>query len=477
MKLPEGSVLLFGSVSFLSRVGTGMYAQDWQSLVLNTENAWPGTRMCPLIPLIITECPGSVARELAELAAWLAIVYDNNPLGMQVPWAAAVAASEKLSVGAIALPTMDTYKIPLPQSLADTSLVGSMTFCSVSSRPATLNGLPKDNLDELVRTLLDTVHRDFQTCTHPENLLTRELHTVGTNTSMQKVILLGASNIGHCADRLRREGIEVLDLSCPGWLATLENIATLLGKLEKIPCDVDDTLVLDLYGNLSYRFEQFDGLISLPYKSKGRYHLAGNIVTCPLTSFKKVLENTTGVFSVKKDSKLIVIPPLPRFLFSGCCSQPGHSVNVHKDGHAQKLLTDIIGLRNCLKKFVASLGLGNCRVLDSCCVTDCASTANITVRLDALRTVTANDRVHFSSVGYDNLVRNILRENITRDVSGNNRQLSSKTHFWRGFHSTVGAAAVTPSSRPNWPPSCGRGSNGRGRTFRGGRCHHPFHPY
>ncbi len=131
-----------------------------------------------------------------------------------------MTASEKLSVGAIALPTMDTYKIPLPQSLADVSLVGSMTFCSVSSRPATLNGLPKDNLDELVHTLLDTVHRDFQTCTHPENLLARELHTVGTNISMQKVILLGASNIGHCADRLRREGIEVLDLSCPGWLAT-----------------------------------------------------------------------------------------------------------------------------------------------------------------------------------------------------------------------------------------------------------------
>jgi hypothetical protein len=233
----------------------------------------------------------------------------------------------------------------------------------------------------------------------------------------------------------------------------------LLGKPEKIPCGVDDTLVLDLYGNLSCRFEQFDGSISLPYKSKGRYHFAGNIVTCPLTSFKKVLENTTCVFNAKKDSKLIVIPPLPRFLFSGCCSQPGHSGNVHKDGHAQKLLTDTIGLRNCLKKFVASLGLGNCRVLDSCCVTDCASTVNITVRLDALRTVTANDSVHFSSVGYDNLVRNILRESITRDVSGDNRQLSSKTHFWRGFRSTVGAAAVTPSSRPNRPPSRGRGSN------------------
>jgi hypothetical protein len=476
VKLPEGSVLLFGSVSFLSRVGTGMYAQDWQSLVINTVTSWPGTRVCPLIPLIVTECPGSVARELAELAAWLAIVYDNNPLGMQVPWAAVVAASEKLSVGAITLPAMDTYKIPLPQSLADTSLVGSMTFCSVSSRPATLNGLPKDNLDELVRTLLDTVHWDFQTCAHPENFLARELQTVGSNTLMQKVILLGASNIGHCADRLRREGFEVVDLSSPGWLATPDNIALLLGKLEKIPCGTSDTLILDLYGNLSYRFEQFDGSISLPYKSKGRYHLAGNVVTCPLQSFRKVLENTTAVFSAKKDSKMIVIPPLPRFLFAGCCSALGHSTNVDSEGHAQKLLTDIIGLRTCLKKFVASLSLGNCRVMDSCCVTECVSTANITTRLDALKTVTATDSVHFTSVGYENLVRNIVREG-NRNVSDARKQTSSKLHFWRGFRSTFGAAAVTPNYRTNWQPGRDRGGSGRGRPFRGGRRHHPFHPY
>ncbi len=189
--------------------------------------------------------------------------------------------------------------------------------------------------------------------------------------------------------------------------------------------------------------------------------------TCHVCNYLPCLQTTCRV--CKTTCRVCKLPAVYAKL-------PAVSANVLKDGHAQRLLTDIIGLRNCLKKFVASLGLGNCRVLDCCCVTDCASTANITVRLDALRSVTANDSVHFSSVGYDNLVRNILRENI-REVSGDKRQLSSKTHFWRGFRSTVGAAAVTPSYRPNWLPSRDRGGNGRGRTFRGGRRHHPFHPY
>ncbi len=88
-------------------------------------------------------------------------------------------------------------------------------------------------------------------------------------------------------------------------------------------------LIMDLYGNLAYRFEQFDGSLSLPFKSNGRYHLAGNIVVCSNTIFKRMLDNTAGVFNAVKNSKLVVIPPLPRYLILGCCKQSGHSFNVN----------------------------------------------------------------------------------------------------------------------------------------------------
>ncbi len=69
IRFPEGSVFLFGSASFLARVGTGMYGSDWLSVVVNTEKTWPGVRVCPLIPLIMTDSTGSLAQEIAELAA------------------------------------------------------------------------------------------------------------------------------------------------------------------------------------------------------------------------------------------------------------------------------------------------------------------------------------------------------------------------------------------------------------------------
>ncbi len=104
---------------------------------------------------------------------------------------------EKLSVGSVTLPNMDTYKVPMPQNLSDLSPTSSMIFCAVSSRPVTLKGLHKDTLSDLVRTLLNTVNRDFQSCSSPENLLVRESTAVDSDIISQKVILLGASNLGY----------------------------------------------------------------------------------------------------------------------------------------------------------------------------------------------------------------------------------------------------------------------------------------
>jgi hypothetical protein len=80
-------------------VGTGVYSGDWLSIVSHTSEVWPGVRVCPLIPMILSAGPGPLARELSEFAAWLATVYDNNLLGMQGPRAAVVSASENLSPG------------------------------------------------------------------------------------------------------------------------------------------------------------------------------------------------------------------------------------------------------------------------------------------------------------------------------------------------------------------------------------------
>ncbi len=464
--MPEGSVFLFGSASHLARVGTGTYASDWMAVVSRAEKLWRGIRVCPLIPMILSDCPGTLAREIAEIAAWFANIYENNPLGLFSSWAAVVSVSETLSEGGIPLPHMDSYKISVPSSLTEQHVFISMTFCSVSSRPATLHGLPKDNLSALVRSLIETVHKCFQTCASPENYLARDT-VMASDTCEQKVVLLGASNLGCCASRLRKQGKQVVDLTQPGWLASKENTESLEKKLKDIECNEQSTLVFDLLGNSSFRFEQFDGSLSMPFKQAGRYHMGGNIAVCPPPVYKRILETTASLLTLHHSSKVILVPPLPRYLFTGCCNQPGHSTNTSAPGYSSTLLSDTIGLRNLLKKFVVGLGIKRCLVMDSCCVADCPATASPVTRLDALKKVCAQDGVHFSPDGYRNLVDSILRCDSLLSVKSKIATAAKQCHYWRGFKSSRGSALGNTSIR---------GAMRGGKFGRGGRFARPFHP-
>jgi hypothetical protein len=134
------------------------------------------------------------------------------------------------------------------------------------------------------------------------------------------------------------------------------------------------------------------------------------------------------------------------------------------------LLSDIIGLRNLLKKFVVGLGIKRCLVMDSCCVADCPATANTVTRLDALKKVGAQDGVHFSPEGYRNLVDSILKCDSLLSVKSKiaTATAAKQCHYWRGFKSSRGSALGNTSMR---------GAMRGGKFGRGGRFVRPFHPY
>ncbi len=138
--LPEGSILMLGSASYLSRMGTSTYARDWTEVVALCTASWHGVRVCPLVPLIVSDCPGTIVRELSEISIWLDMVYDGNPQGLQDVWRGLIAAMDNCTTGSVALDVMESYKILLPGSLDNGMLTKPVTFCSSNSRLMTFTG-------------------------------------------------------------------------------------------------------------------------------------------------------------------------------------------------------------------------------------------------------------------------------------------------------------------------------------------------
>ncbi len=333
---------------------------------------------------------------------------------------------------------------------------------------------PEDTLCELLSTLIKNIHGNFHTCASPESFLERAPTMVRTEPVGQKVVLIGASNLKNSARHFSSRGFDVTDLTEPGWVASPENIERMTSKLSGLQVDGGTAFIFDLLGNSAYRFEQYDGTQSLLFKANGKYHLAGNVVMCAPQTFKKLVDGIIPIIVAKREAVGLVVPPLPRYHFSGCCDQKDHCRNITDLDHPRKLLADIICLRNSLKKIVSSHGLTNVRVLDSCCVTKCSGTANTEMRLAALRDVMSHDGVHYISEGYANLADNCevaIKDTVRKSETAPVNSCQQK-FFWRGFCSPVGAKICVPVSigRGNITRGSNRGAN-RGRAGR------QFHPY
>jgi hypothetical protein len=197
-----------------------------------------------------------------------------------------MVAVEKSSTRSIRMPEMDLYKVPLPSSLDSLVLDTSTTFCCVNSRPITLMGLSKDDCNELLGVLIGTLHSEFKACPCPDSFRARANVSNHYTQPGKNVVLCGASNLCQCKNYLTGAGMTVSNLSKPGWVASKENIAEMAAGVRtamELGCSA---VILDLYGNSSVRFTQFDGTTALPFKSGGRFHLNGDVVACPVTTFQ-----------------------------------------------------------------------------------------------------------------------------------------------------------------------------------------------
>ncbi len=168
----------------------------------------------------------------------------------------------------------------------------------------------------------------------------------------------------------------------------------------------------------------------------------------------------------KGDAPCVIVPPIPRYLFARCCNEAGHCTNANSADYAETLLTGFLKLRNYLIRLLVTAGIKNFKVLDACCTTACATTANTKSRLTDLKNVTAKDGIHYVAAGYQNLAARSL-SCLRSLLSEPPRQSKQVSHFRRGFRSTRGSkrAIATRHSHRR-----GRGGN-KPLHARG------FHPY
>ena len=64
-----------------------------------------------------------------------------------------------------------------------------------------------------------------------------------------------------------------------GVVTSQQDVSKARNEMLKVRDAKDVAVVLDLFGNSAYRYEQQDGNLAMPCKVSGKYHLAGKIST------------------------------------------------------------------------------------------------------------------------------------------------------------------------------------------------------
>jgi hypothetical protein len=190
---------------------------------------------------------------------------------------------------------------------------------------------------------------------------------------------------------------------------------------------------------IAVRFEQFDGTSALPFKSNGKFHLAGKVIVTPPEIFKKFVENTVPIIKAAGNKPCIILPPLPRYLFSRCCGDENHCTNASDKEFCETLLTGFAQLKRNLISHLVNLGVTNFKVMDFCCATTCTTTANNPERLHGLKSVYTSDGVHLTTDVHRNLATRSI-ECLNTLMATPKKRPCHATYFWRGFISRRGSS-------------------------------------
>jgi hypothetical protein len=323
----------------------------------------------------------------------------------------------------------------------------TLKFSSDSSHTTT-RGMVSEASNELLSTLIKLLQCNFAIAANSEEIFSAEPAWQESGFEKKTVYIFGGSNMKNVIHLLDKEKFEIVDRTVPGWVpnpANLTQISNTLGSAAP-----GSMAILDLLGNVSYRYMQCDGTLALPYKMGGKYHFEGELLTLSQSTLVSILGSIKPSLS-STTCHLCLLSPLPRHLHDGCCKSAEHCTNVGKDGHAEKILGELNAIRTSCENTLNHFGIKNYSMPDllKLMMPACIGISEYAL---SLKHLFKDDGVHLNADGMRCLANALT--SLIGNQSGTGEKPSTvrpsnvsgprpRTFYWRGFVSPVGTC------RPN----------------------------
>jgi hypothetical protein len=225
-----------------------------------------------------------------------------------------------------------------------------ISFTSASSCPDSVSGPDRKDLKELLLCLTSSLNRDFFANLGPELNLPRAVSLETSGTKELHFVLLGGSHLKNTIPHLQALGAKITDLTRSGWIANVASTQLLMNQVQGLGLPEDAVFVLDVLGNSSVRFKQEDGSTALPVKLNGGWHVLGEVSVMDDAMVTQTLSLIQHLYMHSyRRSHFILLPPIPRFVFGGCCNDLNHCSNVRNSNHGTVMISEHYRVRSAMK--------------------------------------------------------------------------------------------------------------------------------
>jgi hypothetical protein len=125
-------------------------------------------------------------------------------------------------------------------------------------------------------------------------------------------------------------------------------------------------VLVQILDNSIYQCKRDNGDRTLPKKGRdGKYHAEGELCVVNRDTLRELFSTIQPILRVSRNFQCIMLTPLPRYLWTRCCSDPNHITNSEAPGFAAEMGKSLHELNKSLKNMIFMRKLKNISLLNS----------------------------------------------------------------------------------------------------------------
>ena len=314
-----------------------------------------------MLPMDGTSNP-TMIRSIVELYSWLNSIMTNSICFCSATMKVALEILQRNQTDCVAAPSC---RMLLPVSLTGTTSKKKWESGG-TSLPCSLEPISSETEAAVLHSLILELNNKLGLKLDPLPDLSRVVD-VGGSTGPPQVLVVGASNAARTADALERAGADVLHAILPGWRCLRQKAVAMaeLVRTVMLTAKPKCVVVLQIF-DTSFHFARTEdgGLVpACRSADDARFHVHGESVVAPKESQFSAFSVSKEIMLAAAKHQLIIISPLPRYLYNRCCADKEHCSNFSDSDYRDSTEAAILACRRNLKDFAFRHGLRGCKIL------------------------------------------------------------------------------------------------------------------